>query len=65
MCFSGGSSPAAPVQTPAVPVDQISAGQPTITVAPDSAAKAAAAAPKAPASPSASQVSGLGTGLNM
>jgi hypothetical protein len=33
MCFGGGGSqPQATVTTPAVPVDQISAGHPTITV---------------------------------
>lgn len=65
MCFGGSSTPAAPTETPAVPVDQISAGQPTITVAPSAAAKAAASATPGPSTPASSQVSGGGTGLNM
>ncbi len=53
MCFGGGQTPVAPVNTPAVPPDQITAGQPTITAAPDGSAtsKANPANNPAPAAP--------------
>ena len=64
MCFGGSSSaPTAPTTTPAVPVDQITAGHPTITVAPNPSTNQPDAAPRTAATP-ASQSPGS-TGLNM
>jgi hypothetical protein len=63
MCMGGGgSAPTATVQTPAVPVSDITAGHPTIQVIPPKPqADPTAAMAKAPAP---SQVQGA-TGLNM
>lgn len=67
MCFGGGggSQPQATVTTPAVPVSEITAGHPTVTVSPPKAdpPPASPTSNKTSSAPAASQIAG-NTGLN-
>jgi hypothetical protein len=66
MCFGGGGggSPQAPATTPAVPVDQITAGHPTVTVTQNPSQNPPDPAPRSSDTPPAAQ-SSSGSGLTI